>query len=410
VHLDSRTNGTEAGGYIGVPLLILTGILVWQSRRSPRTQLTAVLLVGAALLSLGPYLSVDGHLTRIPLPFLVLDHLPLLDNILPSRICFELGASLAALIAFGLDDLQRASARGNRYGTTRRRWAQRWASAVFAGVALAVLVVTQLPQWPYVAPATSVLPANLRHAVPAGDPVAITYPYATIFNMQPMLWQAEDGFAFRLLGGYAYHPASGGGPTAGPSIMRPPGLQRFLAGQSTEGSGGLFGPALSVSPALVATTRTSLSDYDVRLVIVDRSISGSGPVMELFNDALGPPTLSAGPLSMWADWHGRPRHEEFLPHIVTSMRRPANGATLSGTTVLAAQATAWVHLTKVEFLLTDESHHSTVIAEGHSTLYGWLAKWNTASVVNGTYSLHSITYDASGASRLSTSVPITVKN
>jgi hypothetical protein len=31
-------------------------------------------------------------------------------------------------------------------------------------------------------------------------------------------------------------------------------------------------------------------------------------------------------------------------------------------------------------------------------------------VVNGTYSLHSITYDASGASRLSTSVPITVKN
>jgi hypothetical protein len=43
-------------------------------------------------------------------------------------------------------------------------------------------------------------------------------------------------------------------------------------------------------------------------------------------------------------------------------------------------------------------------------LYGWVAKWNTTSVANGTYFLQSIAYDASGASILSTSVPITVKN
>ena len=138
----------EDGGYIGVPLLILTGILAWKSRRSPRMQLALVLLVGAALLSLGPYLAVDGHLTHIPLPFWLVDHLPLLNNILPSRIGLEVGACLAAVIAFGLDDMRQAPV-GRRYGSAEGPWTPRRGSAVFAGVTLAVLVATQLPQWPY---------------------------------------------------------------------------------------------------------------------------------------------------------------------------------------------------------------------------------------------------------------------
>jgi hypothetical protein len=198
--------------------------------------------------------------------------------------------------------------------------------------------------------------------------------------------------------------------------MSPRGLQQFLSSSTSSFRPGVFftgtpfGPALQVSPELVAATRTALSRYDVRLVIVDRSVGGSGQVMELFNDALGPPKLSTGRFSMWADWHGRPSHEEFSPHIVASVLLPANGATLSGTAVLDAGATAWVRVTKVEFLLTDETHHSTLIAAGYLKLYGWAAKWNTTSVANGTYSLQSIAYDASGASRLSMSIPITVKN
>ena len=274
---------------------------------------------------------------------------------------------------------------------------------------LAALVVTQLPQWPYSGSTASAIPAPLRHAIPAGDPVAITYPYATIFHMQPMLWQAENGFDFRLLGGYAYHPAANGGPTGLPSVMKPSGLQQFLADPNGTG-GGPFGPTLTVSPALVATTRTSLSDYGVRLVIVDRSIAGSGPVMELFTDALGPATLSSSGFSMWSDWHGRPSHEEFLPHIVTSVVRPAHDATLSGTTLLDAKANAWVPVTKVVFVLTDPHHPGMTISEGSSTKYGWLAYWNTARVPNGTYRLQSIAYDAGGTSATSTSVKVTIKN
>ena len=398
----SGSNPVEFDGFIGVAVLALSGFLVWRSRRSPRMQLATVLFLGTAVLSLGPYLVIDARATGVWLPFLLLAHIPLVEEIVPVRFSLEVFGCLAAMIAFGLDDMQR--------DRPRPKWLT---SRVLAGAFIVALVVTQLPQWPYSSPQESTLPTALRTAVPAGDPVTITYPYPTNFTAvtaQPLGWQMDSRYTFRLLGGYAHIRHPNGGSYTIPTVMNPPGLQQFLAGQNAGLSGEPFGPALPVSPELVAATRTALSRYDVRLVIVDRSVGGSGQVMELFNDAVGPPKLSAGQFSMWADWHGRPSHEEFLPHIVTSVLRPANGATLSGTAVLDAGATAWVRVTKVEFLLTDETHHSDLIAEGHLIPYGWVAKWNTTSVANGTYSLQSIAYDASGASRLSTSILITVKN
>jgi hypothetical protein len=420
-HLNVASIPSEVGGYIGVPVLILAGVLVWLSRRSPRMQLTVVLFLGAVLLSLGPYLAVDGHLSDIPLPFLLVEHLPLLDNILPSRISFEVGAFLAAMLAFGLDDVRRTSLGSTQAGAARRRSSSRWVSAVLVGATLAVLVITQLPQWPYASaevdlegnaalPATA-LPAHLLHAIPAGDPVAITYPYDTFLHMNPMLWQAEDGFDFRLLGGYAYHPNSSGHSTLDAALMRPRGLQQFLANQGgLYGFGELYGSAPAVGPQLVAATRAALTNYHVHLVIVDRLANGSGPVMQLFTAALGPATLSTGHFSMWTDWHGWPRHEKFVPHIVTNLLRPAKGASLSGTAVLDADASAWQPVTRVEFLLTDENHLRTIISGGEPTYFGWFAEWNTSTIANGRYSLQSIAYDAEGASRLSPSVPITIKN
>ncbi len=86
----------QAGGYFGIPLLILAALFAWRSRRSPRMQLTVAVLVGSVVLSLGPHLAIDGRLTHIPLPFLVLTHLPLLDNILPVRLSIEIAACVAA--------------------------------------------------------------------------------------------------------------------------------------------------------------------------------------------------------------------------------------------------------------------------------------------------------------------------
>ena len=108
-HLVLGTNDTsETDGYIGIPVLIITGIFAWHSRRTPRMQLAVVLALAAALLSLGSHLAIDGRPTDIPLPFVLLDHLPLLNEILPNRISLGMDACLAAVIAFGLDDMHRA--------------------------------------------------------------------------------------------------------------------------------------------------------------------------------------------------------------------------------------------------------------------------------------------------------------
>jgi hypothetical protein len=296
IRLLGWSNAAEAGGYIGIPLLLLAAGLALRSRRSARMQLALVLMAAAMLLSLGPHLAIDGHVTHIPLPGLIMTKLPVLSSALPGRISLEVDAFLAAVVAFGLDDLRRVPVRAR----TARRGDWRPAGILLA-VVTAVLVVTQLPRWPIISGPAPLFPARVRQAVPPGDPVAITYPYAEPYNAEPMAWQAEDGFNFRLLGGYALHPGPTGRPSVWPDPMTPPGLQRFLQAEALPS---VFGPPRPVNSDLVATTRESLANYHVRLVLVDRSTTNSGPVVELFTRTLGPPRRSVGNFVVWASRKG----------------------------------------------------------------------------------------------------------
>ncbi|MFZ0995054.1 MAG: hypothetical protein WAO09_03610 [Candidatus Dormiibacterota bacterium] len=303
----SGNDVVEAGGYIGVPLLALGGYLFWQSRHRPRMQLTATLLVGAAILSLGPHLTVDGRTLPVRLPFDVLGHLPLLDDILPARFSFEVGAFMAAVIAFGLDDMRRAPVRHLSGDPPPQGQLRRRLSYVVAGLTLVFLIGTQLPNWPLGTPPvtaslqSSPLPASLVRAIPAGDPIALTYPYDTAGVTEPMVWQETDAYSFRILGGYAYIRGADGHGTTLAARMSPPGTQQFLTAQ--EGAVYL-GQRLPLTPELVATTRATISTYDIRVVIVDRSFPGSGPVLKLFTEALGPPEATSGHYSLWAGWAG----------------------------------------------------------------------------------------------------------
>lgn len=297
---------TEAGGYIGIPVLILVGFLIWRSRRSPRMQLATVLVIVAAVLSLGPYLTFDGRATHFPLPFLVLAHLPLLDNILPSRISFEMDACLAAVIAFGLDDIRGDRTLDDGVGPPPPESRARRRMAIIAsGAALAVVVFTLLPRWPYQTEPVVRLPPAIVRAIPAGDPVAITYPYADgALGTEPLFWQAADGYRFRVTGGYGYHPGLRGKATVVPNPMRPPELQRYLQGRKEHRHHA--GAASPIPPEVLAATRTALSKYHVGVVIVDRADPAGGSVTALFDHVLGPPKLTVGHFSIWAGWHPLP--------------------------------------------------------------------------------------------------------
>jgi hypothetical protein len=296
---------TAENSYIGIPILLVVGYLVYRSRRVPRVQLTSALLLLSALLTLGPHLLVDGHSTRLPLPFLILDHVPFFNSIVPPRMAFGVDTCLAALIAFSLDKVGRDELTSLQHGPRWRWSAPALRNGFLAAGVLVVVAATLLPRWPYGTTPAATLPTQIRQAVPAGDPVALTYPYATYFHVQPMVWQVNDDFDFRLLGGYGFHPWPHSADPSGyigldrplePVPMNPAGLQQFLANQ--EGVT-LYGPRPPLNGSLVAVTRATLSKYNVKVVIVDRAARGSRPVTKLFRMALGLPTATAGSFVLW---------------------------------------------------------------------------------------------------------------
>ncbi len=280
------SNPDEVGAYIGLPLLLLAAFLVWRSRRTGRIQLVTVLFLMSAALSLGSYLVVNAHATHVPLPYRLIDHIPLVRRMFPSRISSATAVCFAAVIAFGLDNLHRTPGRRN-------------VARVISVVVLVSLVATQLPRWPYGTQPVRPIPASVSQAIAPNEPLAVTFPFATALTMQPLIWQMQMGYRFSAFGGYAHATDARGQLIEGAALMQPPDLQRFLSQQDGVNP---YGAPPPLGPALVASTRSTLAKYHVRLIIVDRSERGSGAVIKLFTEALGPSQHSLGRFSLWLHW------------------------------------------------------------------------------------------------------------
>jgi hypothetical protein len=272
-------------------------------------QIATVTTTVAALLSLGPHLTVDGYQTRVPLPFDVIVRLPVLDNILAARFSFLIFLGLAATLAFGIDDIyhgRRSPGSSRQLLPAARRNADVRRATVLCGLILVALVVTLLPAWPYRSQPARALPPAATKAIPTGDPVAITYPYPWSYSngdvqnggntTEAEIWQMEADFSFRLTGGFALHPSLGG-HVSDENATRPPLLSTFLVDLQA----GWKSPLTPLSPALLAATHRALLRENVRLVIVDKSFVGSRVALTLFERVLGPPEVTAGSIAMWAN-------------------------------------------------------------------------------------------------------------
>jgi hypothetical protein len=95
----------------------------------------------------------------------------------------------------------------------------------------------------------------------------------------------------------------------------------------------------------------------------------------------------------------------------TTVLIPTEGATLQGVRPIGATASEPYGVTKVTFVLTGGTFHNAPIGAGTATFpLGWIFLWNTLSVPNGTYTIHSVAHDAAGTSGESAGVTITVRN
>jgi hypothetical protein len=179
-------NAAEWAGYLGIPLLVALAWTATSQWRNPTVRFWTWLGVAAVVLSLGPSLHVAGHDTGVPLPWRAADGVPLVNDILPSRLMLYADLAAAVLLAMFVRALPAFGA--------RRALLMALLTLSALSLAPASLDVTHANTPEFF---TSRAVETVRE-----DSVALVAPIPSAFDSDAMLWQAEAGMRFRMLGGY----------------------------------------------------------------------------------------------------------------------------------------------------------------------------------------------------------------
>jgi hypothetical protein len=191
-------SGGRNAAYLGVPLLLLLLVLVVRCWRRPVVRVGAVMTLLAAVFSMGAHLQVRGRATTVGLPWSPLEHLPVIANLIPSRLAMYTALFVGLLLAVFLEAVWSGGG---------------WWRLAAVGVAV-VTLVPLLPARPV--PALKVdtpafFTAGAVHRLPEGS-VALVLPFPNRRTAMAMTWQAEAGMWFRMPGGYVVVPTPDGRP------------------------------------------------------------------------------------------------------------------------------------------------------------------------------------------------------
>jgi len=279
IRLGDRFAGTKET-YLGIPILLVAlGVLVAR-RRNRVVWAGFAMLAVCLLLSLGARLRVGGRPTGVALPWTALESVPLVQNMVPSRLAIFTALFAGLLLAAAVDGLWR-----------RGGWAWRALAVLTALAALAPLA----PPEPFRArPVAATPPFFTGDAVRAlpRDGVALVVPFPRRGRTNvAMLWQAEAGMWFKMPGGYFVGPDPGGGtrhdaPSTTTSIV----LNRIQRGRRPP----------ELTPALRRKIAGDFATWRVASVVLgpmDHREAMGG----FLTDLLGRPPASAGGVAVWPD-------------------------------------------------------------------------------------------------------------
>jgi hypothetical protein len=227
------------GEYLGPGLIavLVVGVLVW--RRDRRLWFFGALGVIAVVASLG----VKSYWT----PWRILDHVPLVQNIVADRFAAITSLCVAVMLAVVID----------RTRTSVHGAAGAVAALVVAAVAVVSMGSALAGNFPLTTRAVT-LPhwyASVGAHLPPGQ-VVLAYPAPFAFEQSAEGWQAADSLDFALIGG--------SGPE---SVPERAGAER--AGQEVIGDStfSLDGPP-APTEANVDAVRRALTDWGVTLIVV----------------------------------------------------------------------------------------------------------------------------------------------
>jgi hypothetical protein len=288
-HLTGGFSGFDGewGSYLGVPLVAL---LIWAGWRLRRRALPAgLLLICAAVFSLGPHLRVSGHDTGVYLPWIIPNHLPLLQNAVPDRFNLFVWFAAAALLVLLIDDLRTRPLFGRRA----------WGPAALA-VALVPIVPALAPSEIVNVPAAVGDAATFHRLAPDARTVIIT---PTGNGQFAMYAQAKAGFTYDIPDGGVFVPSPDGpsyGMRHGPllyALAALGGHTSTRAGRTSTDT--LCLKQLGASEALSQSCRShyghALQALHVDAVIVtDPNSRSAARFTEFFASLLGPPEETEG--------------------------------------------------------------------------------------------------------------------
>ncbi len=178
----------ETGAYIALPLLLIVVSFAHSAWHDWRARLPVNLLIIVSVASMGSALSIPGY-RRIPLPWAIAAHFPLMDKALPARFSVYGFLILGIVLSLWLShNAIRKSVRvigacGVVFFSLPNLSAAFWTSPVDTPAFFSMREFTH-----YLAP---------------GDNVLIL-PYGQLGNSN--IWQVTSGFYFRMAGGYLGQP------------------------------------------------------------------------------------------------------------------------------------------------------------------------------------------------------------
>lgn len=299
--------------YMGIPFFVAIGVTVFVLRRRGIVVMAGSLTACSLILSLGSTLYVDGHDTHMPLPFIVLAHLPGTDGLLSTRLSLFTVLFGSAVVAMGAEAL---------YGYVVERTATGLHHPPFGKliafflVALVVLVVG-LPMLPNhteqvsASGAPSRAVSNALGAIPSGS-VVLAYPYPDkpidvpfSYKYQSiddaLLDQAMTGMNFKVIGGYDWRPITPKGyqsyATIYASKLKPVSVQALFSsafnGQATPQQ-----EEILAHSSVNADMRTFMRKYHVGAVMVLTLGQNPYRIVTDVEAAIGRPSLLRG-LVVW---------------------------------------------------------------------------------------------------------------
>jgi len=286
-------------GYLGLGMAaVLVVGLVW-FRRDGRLWFCAAMLVILELLSLG----------AVAWPWRLVDHLPLVGNVVPDRIAGIADLFAAAMLGVILDRARAWGPAAAGRHLPRPGTAVAWTLAVVALVPLALQY-----RLPFTTRPVDVPPwFTTVGSTVSTDAVVLTYPTPSSGLRAPMTWQAVGGLRWSLVGGGGVTPTPPAHPTA---RQRADARADLDLVNLSDG----YGALPTGRPDESARLRVALHDWGVTTIVVPSeadwptSLRGrSVPVaVATFAVALGEAPRLVDDAWVW-DLHGRPQPTVVVP-------------------------------------------------------------------------------------------------